>query len=325
MRMPAAVAAWQERALRTAERRLPALTRHKQSEPLPVNLGRRRIYVLPTRYGLFFAMLMSAMTLGALNYNNNPALILCFLLLSAAHTALLRGYLGMRGVQLEAVGADPVHAGESQELRLLFDASETRRRPGLVLQQGGQSIAFSLEPGQRTEVRLRRTAPRRGLVPVGRLKLTTRHPLGLFVVWSWLHPAVDTLVYPTPEAAAPPLPGYGDRGQPRRRRGLDEEPHSLRSYRGGDPLRLIAWKRSARSNHLMVREYESPAGADVLLDWTQLAGIDHEIRLRRLTRWVLDAERLSMRSTLVLPGTRLGPGSGGAHVHACLRALALMP
>ena len=155
MQMPAGVAAWKERALRTAERRLPALTRHKQVEPLPVSLGRRRIYVLPTRYGLFFAMLMSAMTLGALNYNNNPALILCFLLLSVAHTGLLRGYLGMRGVQLEAVGADPVHAGDTQELRLLFDASESRRRPGLVLQQGDQSVVFSLEPGQRTEVRLR--------------------------------------------------------------------------------------------------------------------------------------------------------------------------
>jgi hypothetical protein len=43
----------------------PALTRHKQAEPLPVNRSvRRRIYVLPTRYGLFFAFLLSAMTLG---------------------------------------------------------------------------------------------------------------------------------------------------------------------------------------------------------------------------------------------------------------------
>lgn len=325
MRMPAGVAAWQERALHAAERRLPALTRHKHSEALPIALTRRRIYVLPSRYGIFFGVLMVAMTVGALNYNNNPALILCFLLLSAVNTSLLRGYLGLRGLRLLAVHAEPLHAGGTQTLRLLFDASEARRRTGLVLQQGEAQVAFALAPGDRVEVQLPRPAPVRGAMPIGRIKLSTRHPLGLFVVWSWLHPAVDTLVYPAAEAAAPPLPGNGDRGKPQRRRGMDEEPHSLRDYRPGDPLRIIAWKRSARSQRTMVREYESPSGGDVLLDWHQLAGVEHETRLRRLTRWVLDAERQGLRSTLVLPGTRLGPGNGAAHVHACLRALALQP
>lgn len=325
MRMPAAVAAWHERALHAAERRLPALTRHKRAEPLPIVLSRRRIYVLPTPYGLFFGGLVSAMTLGALNYNNNPALILCFMLLSAALTSMLRGYLGLRGLRLLAVAAEPVHAGQTQTLRLLFDATEPRGRTGLLLQQGAGAVSFALDADARVEVALQRIAAQRGLHPVGRMKLSTRHPLGLFVVWSWLHPDVRTLVYPATEVAAPPLPGHGDRGQPRRRRGLDEEPHSLRDYRGGDPLRSIAWKRSARAQRLMVREYETPAGADVILDWHTLNGIDPEQRLRRLARWLLDAERQASRSTLVLPGTRLGPGSGPAHVHACLRALALMP
>jgi hypothetical protein len=73
----------------------------------------------------------------------------------------------------------------------------------------------------------------------------------------------------------------------------------------------------------MVREYESPAGADVTAGLGRnSAGIDHETRIRRRgTRWVLDAERLSMRSTLVLPATRLGPGSGPARTSmpACAR------
>lgn len=325
MRLPAGVLAWQERALRTAERRLPALTRHKRVEPLPVELTRRRIYVLPTGYGVFFGALLASMTIGALNYNNNPALILCFLLLSAVNTSLLRGYLGLRGLRLQAVAAEPVHAGGQQVLRLLFDAGESRKRLGLVLRQGTAVTAFALQPGERREVRFERPAPKRGLMPTGRVKLSTRHPLGMFVVWSWLHPDIDTLVYPAPEAASPPLPGSGERGPPKRRRGPDEEPHSLRDYRAGDPLRLIAWKRSARSQRTLVREFETPSGTDVVLDWHSLGGIDTETRLRRLTRWLLDAERHAMRTTLILPGMRLGPGSGPAHTHACLRALALMP
>jgi len=318
------VARWRERALQVAEKRLPALTRLKQPEALPIGIDRRRIYVLPTRYGLFFATLLAAMTVGALNYNNNPALMLCFLLGSAAHTSLLRAYLNLRGLRLEQIGADAVHAGETQTLRFLFDASEARVRRDISLSQGGALGIFRLDAG-RTETRLARPTTHRGLHPIGRVEVSTTHPLGLFVAWSWLHPEASALVYPALEANAPPLPGRGDRGQPRRRRSADEEPHSLRDYRGGDPLRLVAWKRSAQAGRLMVREYEAPAGADVKLDWAELGALEPEARIRRLARWVVEADREGLRSTLILPLQRLGPANGPAHVHACLRELALMP
>ena len=325
--MAAVLAAWRDRALQIAEQRLPALTRLKQPEALPVELTRRRIYVVPTRYGLFFGALLSAMTVGALNYNNNPALMLCFLLMSASITSMLHAYLGLRGLRLEQIGADPVHAGQTQALRLLFTASEARVRRGIEVRQGKLRTGFSLGGQERTEARLERPAPRRGWQPVGKIEISTRQPLGLFVTWSWINPQASVLVYPAAEAQAPPLPSRGERGQPQRRRGLDEEPHSLREYRSGDPLRIVAWKRSAQAGRLMVREYESPAGADVMLDWRDrdLAGLDDEARLRRLARWVLDAERENLRSTLQLPSGRVGPANGGAHVHACLRELALMP
>jgi uncharacterized protein (DUF58 family) len=77
---------------------------------------------------------------------------------------------------------------------------------------------------------------------------------------------------------------------------------------------------------LLVREYEQPLGADVLLDWHQLSGIGYEARIRRLARWVDEAERQNRRYRLELPGQpSLGPASGTQHRHACLRALALLP
>ena len=55
-------------------------TRPRDPEPLPARLDRRRIYVLPTRFGLFYGAALLTMLLGALNYNNNPALLLGLLL-----------------------------------------------------------------------------------------------------------------------------------------------------------------------------------------------------------------------------------------------------
>ncbi|MEZ5543907.1 MAG: DUF58 domain-containing protein [Lysobacteraceae bacterium] len=314
---------WRERLWTLAEKRLPALTRLRRSEPLPIDLHRRRIYVLPTRYGLFFALLLFAMTLGSLNYNNNPALILCFLLLSLSITSLLRGYLSLRGLRLDGVDATPVHAGESQSLRLHFSAKESRARPGLIVEQDGVRAAFSLHGDETIDAVLQRPTHRRGAMPIGRLKVFTHQPLGLFEIWSWLHPESSVVVYPALERDPPPPPGHGAQGKPRPQRGLSEEIHALRDYRSGDPTRQVAWKQSARAQRLLVREYEMPAGEDVVLRWDALSPLPGDRRAERLARWLFDAQRAGNPVTLVLPDRRIGPGIGAAHLHACLAALAV--
>jgi uncharacterized protein (DUF58 family) len=99
----------------------------------------------------------------------------------------------------------------------------------------------------------------------------------------------------------------------------------LRAYRQGDPRRNIAWKPSARHGSLLVREHERREGAEIVLDWRELASLPVEARISRLARWVDEAERRNRRYRLRLPGESLGPAQGPAHRHACLRALALLP
>lgn len=308
-----------------AERRLPALTRLRQPEDLPILIHRRRIYVLPSGFGLFFCGLLAAMAIGALNYNNNPALMLVFLVASSVHTALLRGWLGLSGLRLVEVSAAPVHAGETAELRLRFEGEGRRARRGLCIERGEARQVIELLPEAFASAALPMATERRGLQPVGRIKLSTRWPLGLFVVWSWLHPRAEILVYPRLEPQSPPLPGEGGAASSRRQRSPSEEVHSLREHRHGDPLRLMAWKRSAQLGRPIVREFESPAGVEVRLDYAQLAHLPPERRIERLARWLVEAERRGLRSELRLPQSRIGPGRGEAHLHAGLRALALLP
>lgn len=308
-----------------AERRLPALTRLRQPEALPIAIHRRRIYVLPSGFGLFFSLLLLAMFVGALNYNNNPALMLVFLIASSVHTALLRGWLGMTGLRLVEVSASPVHAGETTELRLRFEGEGSRIRRGLRVERAGQGQVFEVLPERYASPTLPFETTTRGLHPIGRIKLSTRWPLGLFVVWSWLNPQGEVLVYPRLEPQAPPLPGDGSLSGQRRQRSPSEEVHGLREHRQGDPLRLMAWKRSAQLGRLIVREFESPAGIEVRLDYAQLLHLPAELRIQRLARWLVEAERRGLRSELILPGEHIGPGRGEAHLHAGLRALALLP
>jgi uncharacterized protein (DUF58 family) len=305
--------------------RFETWARPRQPETLPARIDRRRVYVLPTRFGLFFALLLAAMGLGALNYNNNPALLLVLLLAGAANASLLVAHLQLTGLQIGAISAEPVPAGNVMSLRVHARAAPGRNRRGLHVRCGDADAVLSLEDGAGQAV-LALPTLHRGWLELPRLRISTTRPLGLAVAWAYVWPDAPLLVYPASEPHGPPLPqGIGNASVARLHPAGDDV-HHLRAYRRGDPRRAIAWKPSARRDTLLVREYEQPLGADVLLDWHQLAGIGHEARIRRLARWVDEAERQSRRYRLELPGQPpLGPASGAQHRHACLRALALLP
>jgi uncharacterized protein (DUF58 family) len=318
---PKPVAAWHARWLG----RLQWWMRPRTPEPLPVRLDRRRIYVLPTGFGLFFGMLLLAMVVGALNYNNNPAFLLALLLAGASLTGLLLAHLQLSGLELVAVGAEPVPAGRALALRLHVRAEPGHERRGLRIDGGTGIAVLSLDAGAGEAVVALPTRERGWLLPP-RLRISSTRPLGLVRAWSWVWPDTPVLVYPAPEPGGPPLPEGAGSATRARLHPAGDDVHHLRSYRRGDARRAIAWKPSARRDSLLVREYEQPLGADVDLDWHQLEGIDHEGRIRRLARWVDEAERENRRYRLQLQGhPPIGPDRGSAHRHACLRALALLP
>ena len=323
--MNATVADFRIRALAYAERRLPALTRLRRPESLPIRLDRRRIYVLPTGFGISFALLLFVMLLGALNYSNNPALLLTCLLGAACGASLFAVPRAINCLTTLRASADECHSGALLSLHLQF-APSTRARPSLRLRHDNIETAFALAAADADgDVTMKIPTTRRGWLRPGRVRVSTEYPLGLFHIWSWLNPDAGFLIYPAPESPAPALPGGGGNKAEQARAGTGEEHAGLRDYRITDPPRLIAWKASARHESLLVRDAERMSDDALVLDYAVVYGLDHEARLRRLTAWVLAAESALREYVLTLPGQTIGPGIGGAHRHACLRALALAP
>jgi len=310
--------------LAIAERRLPALTRLRKAESLPIQLHRRRIYVLPSLFGIGFAALLVIMQLGALNYSNNPALLLTCVLAGAAWMSLFAGFRALAGLELVSITAADAHAGAALDIQLGFAAS-ARARPSLRARWAEQRLEFSLPRGIACHVTLQIPAPRRGWYRPGRLKLWTEQPLGLFVIWSWLNPDLAFLVYPQAEPSPPPWPiSAGQRGN-RHVPGDGEDFSGLRDYRSGDPQRQIAWKASARHDSLLVRESERQIDDQLHFDFASLHGLDREQRISRLTAWVLAAEDAMQSYSLDLGDQVLPAGLGSQHRDQCLRALALLP
>jgi uncharacterized protein (DUF58 family) len=130
-------------------------------------------------------------------------------------------------------------------------------------------------------------------------------------------------VYPRPETPATPLPRTPDPGRIGGADPGEDDLRALREYVPGDATRLIAWKASARTGDLLVRQLEAPQSRETVFDLTRIPLPDLEAKLSRLTRWVIDAERAGVRYRLQIPGANLGPDLGSGHRLRCLKVLAL--
>lgn len=312
-----------QRLQQWAERRLPALTRYRRPEPLPIELHRRRIYIVPTAFGIGFSVLLLVMLVGALNYSNNAALLLTCLLGAASAASMLVAFRSLDGLRLSHLGSGHAVAGEPMVVTLTFHSDRLRQAIRIDLE--GNEVAFMLDGDQPAAIRIMLNTEIRGWQALPRLRLWSTWPLGLFRVWSWLYPGQSVLVWPRPEVAGPsPQAPAEDAQHMRLHRGDDLA--ALRDYRAGDPQRHIAWKASARHDHLMVKDFEQPqTRPQWQLDWRQLRGMDDESRISRLARWLNEAHAQQRQVSLWLPAEQIPSGSGPVHHVRCMNALAQLP
>lgn len=290
---------------------------------LPCTLEYRDIYVLPTRFGWWFGLLLALMAVGGLNFNNNMTLMLVFLLGSVTMLTTLLAYRNQVGIRVNGILASPVFAGDDAQFRVLLKNPEERHRFAIRVTRAASVDCADIEPQNTRRLRVAQKARHRGWMEMEPFRIENRFPLGLFRAWSVVIPRARCLVYPTPALNPPPLPqtGRGDHGAAQR--GEGEHFHGLRNYRPGDPLRRIAWRASARHQKLYSREMESPRNEACELNWYLMGGGNIEEKLSILTAWVLRAERRQIPYSLEMPGVALPADLGDSHRDACLEALAL--
>ena len=290
----------------------------------PMTLRYRQIFILPTRFGWLLGLLMFAMLMGSLNFNNNLGLLTTFIVAGLASNSMLLAFRNLQQLKILRTGAAPVFAGQTAQLMISLDNPALRERPGLELKLDDSLRIFSLGPQERAEIAIPVATHHRGWLQPGRIRVQTSQPIGLFEAWSWFWTERPILVWPRPAERPPPLPDQASdqTGEHHRQRSDGDEFFSLRGWREGDPLHRVAWKASQRHDSLLVRDLRQPQARELHLDLARTPGRDLETRIAVLTAWVLQAHRLERPWTLNLGGVKIGPDRGEPHLHACLRALA---
>ncbi|MBI5909402.1 MAG: DUF58 domain-containing protein [Betaproteobacteria bacterium] len=294
-------------------------------EPGTIFLLQKRVYILPTRPGLTYALALTVMLIGSINYNLSLGYILTFLLASMGLVAILHTFRNLVHLHITPGRAEPVFAGEIAWFELFVENRSGYERCSLSLWHQGKATQCNVASGRGTTVSIPVAAQKRGWLAPGRITMDTRFPLGLLRAWSYLQPDMRCLVYPKPDDGLLPLPEpSGGRGEKRVSGGGSDDFAGLRPYQTSDSPRHIHWKAAARGQGLQTKVFSGRAAAELWLDWNELpANLDLEAKLSRLTRWVLSADRDGLRYGLRLPALELAPDAGASYRLNCLRALAL--
>jgi uncharacterized protein (DUF58 family) len=300
------------------------MRRRQGPDALPVAVHRRRLYILPTRAGSAFALLLFFMLIAGLNYGNGLALFLTFLFAGFALVAMHRCHRNLLDVALTAVTPVSGFADESvQVLCTLANPSSTARWHIEVGALEAEPASASPAANSTASARLILAAEQRGRLHVDRIELATSFPFGLFRAWTWVHLPTEIIVYPRPRGALPMPSGTGPlHGRRLRARGGAEEWMGLRPFRDGDSPRQVAWKAYARGAPLLVKEYGASESDLKVFDFESLPSLDTETRLEQLSRWVVDAEALGERYGVRLGPRLISPDRGTEHRHRCLSELA---
>jgi len=294
--------------------------------PAGVILGRRQLFMLPTRFGLLFALLLLVQLLAAINYGNGLAYALTFLLGSLAVVSMLYTHRNLFRLRLAAGTCAPVFAGDIAVFRIHLVNEAPAARFGVALMHQKIEVACVDIPARGdTGVELPVPARQRGYLALPPVMLLTRFPLGLLYSWSRrVELEQSCLVYPRPADPAPFLAGAAETPEPAQGIKADGDDFiGVREFHPGDSPRHVDWRAVARGEGWHTKQFGGGFQATAWLDWDALEGLGTEERLSVLTRWVLDAERDGMLYGLRLPDKTVPPANGEHHQHACLRALAL--
>lgn len=304
------------------------LFRWRSDGTAPIRLGQRRIFILPTRAGVLFALALLVMLIGAINYNLALGHALVFLLAGLGLAGMVHTFRNLYGLQITPGRCEPVFTGEIARFPLQLSNDRPTPRLALTLTvEAALTVTAAVNAENSTKTAVLLTASRRGWLALPRVRLATEFPLGLFHAWSYLQPEMRCLVYPKPTMTPLPPPAATYLTGQQHGEGGQEDFAGFRDRQPADSPRHVAWKASARNagdRPLLIKQFAGGASSELWLRWQDTdALLDSEQRLSLLTGWVMAADAEGSAYGLSLPGQEITVASGPAHRLRCLEALAL--
>jgi len=299
----------------------------KRSGPFngSVTLTRDRVYIVPTKMGVIFSLLLLTLLIGSINYEKSLGFVFTFLLVGLGNIALLSTWRNIAGLELKRLVTSPVFSGEPAIFNVQLINHQLLNRRSLAIGQHGidhDMVDCAANSNQLIKFKVQST--KRGLLDAGKFRLYSEFPTGLFVTWTWIDLSMSCMVYPAPDKHVDRHVFEDSENGDNDSSGKGMENFSqLRKYRQGDNISRISWKAAAKNNELFSKEFIGSKPGTHWISWDDIHARDSEHRLSIMTALVMQAEKDQQQYGLKLPEKEIQPNNGNKHFHRCLTALAL--
>lgn len=285
-----------------------------------------RIYIIPTRFGFIYTTIVVCILLSAASFGVQKG---NFIVVGMVTVGLMAMF--MTHANLEKIGID-----------VSSEAYQVEELPGkltLYLQNESDTEHFSLMvccpslgakeydqghyigEGENTHISVHTNPQKCGFIPVNRLKISSRYPLGLFYAWKWFDIDKKIVSYPYPSG----IHWYeasGRQGRPADGEKKDDFEFSGHSkYKSGDNCKRIDWKAKARGRPLMIKEYKGGEDGDLIFDMHHLNYLPIKEQLSQMSLWIHEAHAQGASYGIK---TRMGSvpiSTGEGHFYRCLKEL----
>jgi uncharacterized protein (DUF58 family) len=296
-----------------------------------IKLNRKQVFILPTRNGILFLLVIFLMLLGSINYNNNLGFVLTFLLASTALVSMLHTHYTLHGLHIKIGRASRAFVGEQAQFQLHIDNRNQAARYALAWCLGYQVnnplLISDVAADQTATITLPVLATKRGNLELGNITISSRFPFGLFYVWGFAKLNANTVIYPAP---------LGDKHLPQ---GMSTEHNKTaallfsgiggddfvgqREHKLGDSPKLVNWKAVAAGKGWHTKQFGGVESQNLHFNWQQVQHLNTESALSQLCLWVLVADGQNANYGLELPNISISPNHGEEHKEKCLTALAM--
>ena len=302
------------------------------------HLNHNNLFIVPTRFGFGMLFCCSLLFILGTNYQNNPILILCYLLLS---WFLLSMYVCFFNLNLCSISIDkiePSYVHDQYEVELTVKTKSEKTEWQFFV--GKTQIHAEPRVSSEQPLHIRLTAFKRGLRHLPRLKVSTQFPFGLFECWSYLRFEQQHWVYPNTEQGdwrtsdrqmeLPDEQITADHGHTPPNSKLHEQNfEGIKPFHPGEPMSRVSWKHQAKQPDaaLVLKDFSDNVQSDYWLRFDLVSGENLEQKLSVLTHAVLTLESENRPYGLMLSGYQaqnqvLIPDNGATHLTQCLQALA---
>jgi len=290
-----------------------------------VTLTKDRIYIVPTKAGLVFSVLLFTLLIGSINYEKSLGFILTFLLVGIANVCLLATWRNLAGLQLKRLNSTAVFSGEDIIFNVqLINPQFIHRYSLAISHQGTEYDVVDCVANSNQLMQFKFKSNKRGLIKPGRFNIYTEFPTGLFIAWTQIDLNMSCIVYPRPDKNTISLFSHNVKSgeQDLAGQGSDNFSH-LRKYQQGDNIKQISWKAVAKNDVLYTKEFNGAGLETRWIDWFDIKAKDDEHRLSIMAAYIINAEKNQQLYGLKLPDKNISPDVGSKHYHKCLTALAM--